>query len=216
MADRERSGGDSSSEEEDPKWKAAINSIATTTVYGASATKPAATQSHEDGDFRQKPKKLTHAQIKVKKLLNEMVENSLDFVKDPINVPEDKPESDCGVRLFKRCSTGIIFDHVDELQGPKKKPNLRPDRAAQGNSKEFKKRIKSIAVDGSDVLSAAIEAAAKASARLVAKEAAAKAKAKKEEERVAELKKVRGEKWLPSVARELQLNKKPTWRSAKS
>lgn len=48
-----------------------------------------------------------------------------------------------------------------------------------------------IAVDSSDVLSAAIEAAKKASAKLDAKEAAAKAKAKKEE-----VKKVRGEKWL--------------------
>lgn len=71
---------------------------------------------------------------------------------------------------------------------------------------QFKKRIKSIAVDGSHVLAAAIEAAKKASARLEAKEAAAKAKAKKEEERIAELKKVRGEKWLPSVARVMQVN----------
>ncbi|XP_010515357.1 PREDICTED: uncharacterized protein LOC104791220 [Camelina sativa] len=201
MADRERSGGDSSSEEEDPKWKAAINSIATTTVYGASAAKPAATQTRENGDFRLKPKKLTHGQIKVKNLLNEMLEKTLDFVEDPVNVPEDKPENDCGVRLFKRCATGIIFDHVDEIKGPKKKPNLRPDREVEGNSKEFKKRIKSIAVDGSDILTSAMETAKKASARLEAKEAAAKAKAKKEEERIAELKKERGEQWLPSVAR---------------
>lgn len=47
---------------------------------------------------------------------------------------------------------------------------------------QFKKRIKSIAVDGSDVLSAAMEAAKRASPRLEAKEAAAKAKAKKKEE----------------------------------
>jgi hypothetical protein len=112
MAKRELSGGDSSSEDEDPKWRAAINSIATTTVYGASATKPAATQSHNYGDFRLKPKKLTHGQIKVKNLLNEMVEKTLDFVEDPVNIPEDKPENDCGVRLFKRCATGIVFDHV--------------------------------------------------------------------------------------------------------
>ncbi|KAJ0248834.1 Uncharacterized protein HA466_0158780 [Hirschfeldia incana] len=222
MANREKDGGDSSSsEDEDPKWKAAINSIVTTTAYAASATKLAAAtaQQNEDGEFRAKPKKLTHAQIKVKKLLNEMVENSLDFVKDPVTVvPQDdeEPENDCGVRLFKRCSTGIVFDHVDELQGPKKKPTLHPSRGIEGSSKEFKKRIKSIAVDGTDILSAAVEAAKKASARLEAKEAAAKAKAKKEEERVAELKKVRGEKWLPSVARALQLNKNSTGRSAKS
>lgn len=72
MADRGKSRGDSSSsEDEDPKWKAAINSIVTTTAYAASATKLAATtQQHEDGDFRVKPKKLTHAQIKVKSLPN--------------------------------------------------------------------------------------------------------------------------------------------------
>ncbi|KFK34255.1 hypothetical protein AALP_AA5G121200 [Arabis alpina] len=194
---------DSSSEEEDPKWKAAIKSIATTTVYGASATKPAATQTHEDG--LNKPKKLTHAQMKVKKLLNEMVDNTLDFVKDPVRVPEDKPDNDSGVRLFKRSSTGIIFDHLDELQGPTKRPKLLPGRGVEENSKEFKKRIKSITVDGSDVLSAAIEVAKKSSARLEAKEARAKAKAKKEEERVAELKKVRGEQWLPSVAWEIRV-----------
>ncbi|KAJ4900272.1 Uncharacterized protein Rs2_14223 [Raphanus sativus] len=224
MGDRGGGGDSSSEEEDDPKWKAAINSIVTTTAYAASATKAAAaaaaTQQHEDGEFRLKPKKLTHAQIKVKKLLNEMVENTLDFVKDPTLtlVPQDdeEPENDCGVRLFKRCSTGIVFDHVDELQGPKKKPNLHPSRGLEASSKEFKKRIESIAVDGSDVLSAAVESAKKASARLEAKEAAAKAKAKKEEERVAELKKVRGEKWLPSVARALQLNKNSTGRSAKS
>ena len=120
----------------------------------------------------------------------------------------------------------------DEIRGPKKKPNLRPDKGVEGSSKEvvikhcsvlrgimklsklisfcflwvlqFKKRVKSIAVDGSDILTAAMEAAKKASARLDAKEAAAKDKAKKEEERIAELKKVRGEKWLPSIERAMK------------
>ncbi|CAF2110659.1 unnamed protein product [Brassica oleracea var. botrytis] len=121
---------DCSSGEEDPKWKAAINSIATTTVK------------------------------------NEMVENTLDFVKDPVNIPEvEETEKECGVRLFKWCSTGIVFDHMS-LKDPKKKPNLRPGRGINRSSKEFKKGIKSIAVDGSDVLSAAMEAAKRASSRL--------------------------------------------------
>ncbi|KAG2311614.1 hypothetical protein Bca52824_023171 [Brassica carinata] len=129
-----------------------------------------------------------------------MVENTLDFVKDPVNVPEDEePENDCGVRLFKRCSTGIIFDHIAD-HGPIKANFLLLLLLLM----QFKKGIKSIAVDGSNVLSAAIEASKKAAARIEAKEAAAKAKTKKEEERVAELKKVRGEKWLPSVARAKQ------------
>ena len=42
-----------------------------------------------------------------------MVENTLDFVKDPVNIPEvEETEKECGVRLFKWCSTGIVFDHV--------------------------------------------------------------------------------------------------------
>lgn len=43
--------------------------------------------------------------------------------------------------------------------------------------------------------------------RLEAKDEAAKAAAKREEERVAQLKKIRGEKWLPCIAREMQLKR---------
>ena len=52
---------------------------------------------------------------------------------------------------------------------------------------------------------AARDACQRSLARFEAKDAAAKAKAKIEEERVAELKKIRGEKWLPSIAREMQV-----------
>lgn len=62
-----------------------------------------------------------------------------------------------------------------------------------------------MAVEGGDVITAAKRACEKSIARLEAKEAAVKAAAKREEERVAELKKVRGEKWLPSIAREMKL-----------
>ena len=37
-----------------------------------------------------------------------------------------------------------------------------------------------------------------------ARDAARKAAVKKEEERVAELKKIRGERWLPSIAKNMQ------------
>lgn len=60
-------------------------------------------------------------------------------------------------------------------------------------------------MDGADIIAAAREKGQKALAKLEAKEAAAKAKAKKEEERVAELKRIRGEKWLPSIAKEMQV-----------
>lgn len=65
-----------------------------------------------------------------------------------------------------------------------------------------------MAVDGRDIIASAKRACEKSVVRLEAREAAAKAAAKREEERVAELKKVRGEKWLPSIAREMKLHSK--------
>lgn len=61
-------------------------------------------------------------------------------------------------------------------------------------------------MDGVDVLATARDACQKALVRQEAKDAAAKEKAKKEEERVAELKRIRGERWLPSIASEMQVN----------
>ncbi|KAG0455617.1 hypothetical protein HPP92_024909 [Vanilla planifolia] len=69
---------------------------------------------------------------------------------------------------------------------------------------KFRRQIKSVAVNGPDVVAAAILNCEKSWARWEAKEFAAKEAAKKEEERVAELKRIRGEKWLPSVARAMQ------------
>lgn len=70
---------------------------------------------------------------------------------------------------------------------------------------QFRRQLQAVVVDGVDILAAAREASQKSLARLEAKDAAAKAKANREEERVAELKRVRGERWLPSIAREMQL-----------
>lgn len=71
---------------------------------------------------------------------------------------------------------------------------------------QFKRRIKSVVIDGTDIMAAAIEAGKKSLARFEAKEAAAKAAATKEEERVSQLKKSRGEKWLPSVAKYMKVS----------
>lgn len=70
---------------------------------------------------------------------------------------------------------------------------------------QFRRRIRSVAVDGKDLIAAANNAYKKSLARLEAKEAAAKAAAKKEEERVQQLKKIRGERWLPSMAKEMRV-----------
>lgn len=60
-------------------------------------------------------------------------------------------------------------------------------------------------MDGADILTTARDTCQKSLARMEAKDAAAKEKAKREEERVAELKRFRGERWLPSIAREMQV-----------
>lgn len=70
---------------------------------------------------------------------------------------------------------------------------------------QFKKLLCTIAVDGEDILAAARESNRRSLAALEAKDAAAKAKAKLEADRIVELKRVRGERWLPSVAREMQV-----------
>lgn len=55
-----------------------------------------------------------------------------------------------------------------------------------------------------DIITAAQDASQKSLAKLEARDAAAKIAAKKVEERIAELKKTRGERWLPSIARDMQ------------
>lgn len=70
---------------------------------------------------------------------------------------------------------------------------------------QFRKQIRSVAVNGIEIIAAANDAYKKSLARLEAKDAAAKAKAKREDERVENLKKIRGEKWLPSMAQEMQV-----------
>ncbi|GMJ03851.1 hypothetical protein like AT3G49890 [Hibiscus trionum] len=217
-------GGSSSGEEDgDAEWKAAIQSIAATTTATFSANGSAITTrnklstpdtddyvegAHEIDQIKQ-PQKLTHYQIKAQKLLDEVLEKNLLIVKEDCNVPDDDSMvNESGVRLFKNSTPGIVFDHIDEIQGPRKKPKILPGTGIDENSKEFKRQLRSIAVDGKDILAAARDASQKALARLEAKDAAAKEKAEREEARIAQLKKIRGERWLPSMAREMQLSKR--------
>ncbi|XWS41771.1 hypothetical protein CRYUN_Cryun17cG0111800 [Craigia yunnanensis] len=229
------SNSSSSGEEDgDAEWKAAIQSIAAATTatftngynnsLSNSSTKttrnnlvshsiPDTDDSDDDnaeGEQKQQPQKLKHYQIKAQKLLNDMLEKTLVIEKDTSNVPDDDSVvNEGGVRLFKNSTPGIVFDHVDEIQGPRKRPKILPGKGIHENSKEFRRQLRSVAVDGKDILAAARHASQKSLARLEAKDAAAKEKAKREEDRVAELKRIRAERWLPSMAREMQLNRSP-------
>ncbi|OAY35589.1 uncharacterized protein LOC110628102 [Manihot esculenta] len=204
----------SSGEEEDANWKAAIESIAATTTFGSKvfgnssngSTSHSTSNRDVESEQTQNSQKLKHYQLKAQKLLDDILGKTLVLVSEPIHAP-DNPIADGGVRLFKHSPAGIIFDHRDEIQGPRKRPRILPGYDIDEKSKKFRRQIRSVAVDGADIIAAAREKGQKALAKLEAKEAAAKAKAKKEEERVAELKRIRGEKWLPSIAKEMQLNR---------
>ncbi|KAG5229008.1 Chaperone protein [Salix suchowensis] len=207
------SSSSSSSEEEDANWKAAIESIAATTTFvnkvlssssnGSTSLSAPTTEAY--GENTQNSQKLKHYQIKAQKCLDIILERTLEMVRDPIPVSDnDRDANDVGVRLFKRSPAGIVFDHLDEIQGPRKRPRILPGHGIDEKSKKFRHLIQSIAVDGAVIISEARDAEKKSLAQLEAKEAAAKAKAKKEAERVVELKQIRGERWLPSIAREMQ------------
>ncbi|XP_074295281.1 uncharacterized protein LOC141623111 [Silene latifolia] len=207
------SSSSSSSSEEDgnEEWKAAINDIASSTPGPTSKPGPTASDDDDDSHFLQ-PQPIKHYQIKAQKVLDDMLEKSLFMVKDSDHVNGNVIEDDCasngdGVRLFKQAPVGIVFDHQVELKGPTKKPRILPGEELDEKSNKFKRKLRCVAVEGTDIVAAAKQACQKAKARLEAKEAAAKETAKREEERVAELKKIRGERWLPSMAKQMQLQR---------
>ncbi|XP_019055185.1 PREDICTED: uncharacterized protein LOC104608356 isoform X2 [Nelumbo nucifera] len=221
--DSDSSSSSSGEEDGDADWRAAINSIATTdftiTITKGSTTKASESVKHinystsnteEDGNndhINQKPQNLKLYQIKAQKLLEGLLEKSLEMVRGPIPVlDDDNLVDEGGIRLFRQSPLGIVFDHVDEFQQPRKKPRILPGELFDEKSKKFRRQIQSVAVDGIDIMAAAREASQKALSRFEAKVDATKEAAKREEERVAELKRIRGEKWLPSVAREMRVN----------
>ncbi|AES90722.1 hypothetical protein MtrunA17_Chr4g0054061 [Medicago truncatula] len=214
MAEEELNNGYCSSsgdEDGDAAWKAAIDSVAGTSSYvtsfmnGFSATNNNDTKKKHNDNQNPKSPKIKHYQLKALKLLDDILENTIEIVKEPIPVLDEDPNvDDCGIRLFRHSKPGIVFDHADEPQPPMKRPKLVPGEDIDEKSKKFRRRIRSIAVDGNDLIAAANDAYKKSLARLEAKDAAAKAKAKREEERIEKLKKIRGERWLPSMAKEMQ------------
>ncbi|KAH9664002.1 hypothetical protein KPL70_019870 [Citrus sinensis] len=217
VSDQMGSRSSSSSGEEDgpAEWREAVESIAATTTFGIDngSTTTAKSVAHSasnieygyENDQQHKPHKLKHYHIKAQKLLDEILDKSLEMTRD-VPVPDNDQVINEGVlQLFKHSPPGIVFDHIDELKGPKKKPRILPGQDIDMKSKQFKRQLRSVVVDGVDVLATARDACQKSLVRQEAKDAAAKEKAKKEEERVAELKQIRGERWLPSIASEMQM-----------
>ncbi|KMT09844.1 hypothetical protein BVRB_6g128190 [Beta vulgaris subsp. vulgaris] len=198
----------SSSEDEDgdEQWKAAINAAASA-FLGTPTPTPASDDDGVDAKSLQ-PHPIKHYQIKAQKVLDDILMKSLDMVKnsEPVdNVDDPSVTNGGGIRLFKQAPVGIVFDHTDEYNGPKRKPRILPGEDVNEKSKKFKRRLQCVVVEGMEILETAKVSCQKSLSKLKAKEAAAKEAAKREEERVAQLKKIRGERWLPSIAREMQV-----------
>ncbi|XP_057481121.1 uncharacterized protein LOC130768133, partial [Actinidia eriantha] len=162
-------------------------------------------------------------------LLDEILETTIEIVRDPIPILDDDHKTDeGGVQVFKNAPPGIVFDHTasDFHKQQHCPPNggmgpIMNGSDATGHIRylmtgdncvallviysDCKLQLQSVAVDGMDIISRASEAHQKSLAKLEAKDAAAKTAAKREEERVVKLKKARGERWLPSIAREMRV-----------
>ncbi|CAK9170805.1 unnamed protein product [Ilex paraguariensis] len=215
-----RSRSSSGEDDGDADWRAAIDSVAATTSFSRSTANGLASTSNGSTSSRKvhpaqnvqlenpKPQLLKHYQVKAQKVLDDILEKTIEVVRDPVHVPDDDPVMDGGgIRLFKHAPPGIIFDHINELQGPKKRPRILPGKGIDEKSTKFRCQLRSVAVDGMDIIAAARDAGQKSLARRQTRDAAAKTAAKREEERVAELKRIRGERWLPSIARDMQIKK---------
>ncbi|XP_030532124.1 uncharacterized protein LOC115742144 isoform X2 [Rhodamnia argentea] len=216
-----RSSSSSGEEDGDAEWKAAVDSIASADPFLArnfavDASKPSSQNNdklsgpivEEDPDPKFRPQLPKHYQIKAQKLLDDIVERNLEIVSNSVTIQvSDREDDGGGIKLFRTAPRGITFDRTDEPQGPKRKPRILPGEEIDEKSKKFKRQLQSVVVDGLDVMGAAKAACQKSLARLEARDAAAKAAVKREEDRVAELKRIRGERWLPSIAKEMQLER---------
>lgn len=208
------SASSSGEEDGDVDWRAAIDSVAAVSVgipasNGSTKTRSDAGDLALDDPHNEQQKKvqtpgLKLYQIKAQKLLDDLLGKSLEMVRNPVPIlGENHQVNGGGVRLFSKAPPGIL-DPIDPHAQPRKRPRILPGEDVDEKSKKFKRQLKSVAVDGADIVAAARDAYQRSVSRFEAKDAAAKAAAKREEERVAELKKVRGERWLPSIAREMQ------------
>ncbi|KAG9440516.1 hypothetical protein H6P81_020681 [Aristolochia fimbriata] len=200
----------SSEEDGDAEWKAAIDSVTSQVTNGFGVTPPSTGETSQaakdEGDLEKKPQSrpLKLYQVKAQKLLDDILEKNLVIVRDSTISSDRSPresDDDTGVRLFRNAPPGIIFEPIDEFTHPRKRLKILPGEDIDEKSKKFKRQIRSAAVEGDHVMAAARHACQTSLDRFQAKAMAAKAKSEKEEKRIEELKRVRGEKWLPSIAR---------------
>ncbi|ERN02767.1 uncharacterized protein LOC18430887 [Amborella trichopoda] len=209
----------SSSDEEDgdAEWRAGIESVANgfnpiSANYSRNPPKssdkllPEFSLDEENKRDTGKSPGLKLYQVKAQNLLHDFLDKNLVMVRDPIPPREGNnvANEEDGVRLFSRAPCGITFETVDATPVKRKRPRILPTESINEKSKKFVRKLRSVVVDGEDIIAAAEVAHQRSLDRFVEREAATKAATKREEERVAALKSLRGERWLPSLAKEMQ------------
>ncbi|RVW57357.1 hypothetical protein CK203_089588 [Vitis vinifera] len=121
------SGSCSSSGEEDgdADWKAAIDSV--------SASPP---PLHSSGFAAAQRFSRIHGWHKQHKSFCDIIENTLVMVEDLIHISDNEKTNEGGIRLFKHASSRIVFDHMDKIQQPRKRPRILPGNEIDEKSKK--------------------------------------------------------------------------------
>ncbi|CAM6042576.1 unnamed protein product [Sphagnum compactum] len=118
----------------------------------------------------------------------------------------DEVEKDVDIRLFSRAPPGIVIKRPGTNSASLVKPNLKRGYSIDDeDSDEHLVRLQAAAIDGETIRAEAKHAMAKALATSQVSAEVAEKAAKREEERVAALKRERGEEWLPAIAAQLGL-----------
>ncbi|KAJ0982132.1 hypothetical protein J5N97_010387 [Dioscorea zingiberensis] len=146
-------GGSSSSGEEDGDagWRAAIDSVAGLD-YGISTSKPSSKPQKISVDLaqddlleeqnRNRGSGLKLYQIKAQKLLDDILEKSLEIVRDAIPAACENTELNGGIRLFRQAPPGVTLDVYDAHQQNRKRPRIIPGEEVNEKSKQFKRKLR--------------------------------------------------------------------------
>lgn len=156
---------------------------------------------------------LTLYQIRARSLLQEYLDRTyeMDVIKNNGNVEQNvacskDTEDDAGFCLFRCAPPGISFKFSGEAVVSRKRGRELKDNDCDESSKTFEARLLAAAIDGATVKARAEKAITKSICSWLSNEAAEREAQKIEEERVALLKRQRGEEWLPSVARKMAMD----------
>ncbi|MCO5591375.1 hypothetical protein L7F22_045358 [Adiantum nelumboides] len=194
---------DNDDEEAEKLRSVAIDSAS---VSGAAALLTQKKRREKDGsngsDRHDAAPALQHYQYRARDLLHKYLDSAFEIIpaKDTCTSALDMPES--GFYLFKNAPSGLSEkQHYQEAALRKRSFH---DRDVNEASDMFQSHLVAAAIDGVAVRLHADRYKAKALALWTLQETEEKAAKQEDDERVALLKRQRGELWLPSIARHMQ------------